>query len=205
LLWEVSTAYPLVFRIACSNAGDAVKRRLYGLIYAYLVWRAICGLTPKNLNKTFQRLVAAMLEHGVSLATFAEAFATQTGSAVRFPSDQEFRAAIQTNPAYQWFSRKERLADMLWEFECKSRSKYSVKTPRPECMSIEHVLPQAWAKQWLLPDGREAPSDWITGADESMLAAITTRKAALHVSMRRRPQRCHLGSEDRLRRSGSAL
>ena len=179
-IWEVSTAHPLVFSIATSQVDPTIKERLYKLIYAYLVRRAMCGLDPRNLNKTFQRLVAAMRQHGTSVATFAVAFEGQTGPTVRFPSDDEFRNAIQHNPVYNWFNRKERLSDILWELECASRTKYSVHTPRPEGMSIEHVLPRMWATHWPLPDGRQAPADLTTGADETMLVAISARQTALH-------------------------
>ena len=178
--WDVTTAYPIVFCIATSSAYASVKERLYQLIYAYVVRRAVCGLTPKHLNQIFPRLVRQMLDRGVSLATFADAFAKQTGPAVRFPSDEEFRRAIQRNPLYEWLSRKERLIDILWELECASRTKYSVNTPRPESMSIEHVLPQSWTATWPLPDGRYAPADASTGADGPMLAAIEARQSALH-------------------------
>ena len=179
-VWEVSTAYPLVFQIAASTAEASVKADLYRLIYSYLVRRALCGLTPKNLNKTFGRLVSAMLTDGVSTATFAAAFSGQRGDTVRFPDDAQVRAAILSNPVYLWFPRKERLADILWELECASRTKYSVHTPRPGNMSIEHVLPQTWTTHWNLPDGRRAPADRITGVDEVMLSAIAVRQAALH-------------------------
>jgi hypothetical protein len=179
-LWEVSTAYPLIFCIALSGAEQSVKAHLYRLVYSYLVRRAICGLTPKNLNKTFTRIVASMLDRGVSLETFAGAFADQRGDTVRFPDDDELRAAVRSNPIYLMFPRKERLSDILWELECASRTKYSVSTPRPRHMSIEHVLPQTWTKFWLLPDGRTAPPDKTTGVDESMLSAIRARQSALH-------------------------
>ncbi|CAO4191864.1 DUF262 domain-containing protein [Methylorubrum extorquens] len=179
-VWEVTTAYPLVFQIASSNAAASVKADLYQLIYSYLVRRALCGLTPKNLNKTFGRLVSAMLTDGVSTNTFAKAFAGQRGDTVRFPDDAQLRAAILSNPVYLWFPRKERLADILWELECASRTRYSVHTPRPGNMSIEHVLPQTWTTFWHLPDGRRAPADRITGVDEAMLSAISVRQAVLH-------------------------
>ena len=179
-VWEVSTAYPLVFQIAASPAQMSVKADLYRSIYSYLVRRALCGLTPKGLNKTFSRLVSAMLTDGVSTDTFANAFSGQRGDTVRFPDDAELRAAVLSSPVYRWFARKERLVDILWELESASRSKYSVNTPRPENISIEHVLPQSWTPNWLLPDGRRAPADRITGIDEAMLAAITVRQAVLH-------------------------
>ena len=178
--WEVSTAYPLVFRIATSDVDSSVKSRLYQLIYSYLVRRAICGLNPKNLNKTFSRLVAAMRDQGVSVETFVNAFAGQRGNTVRFPDDAQLRSAILSNPVYQWFPRKERLADILWELECASRTKYNVHTPRPDNMSVEHVLPQTWTTHWALPDRRMAPADKLTGVDQKMLEAIATRQSALH-------------------------
>jgi hypothetical protein len=179
-VWEVATAYPLVFAIAAADVEDEEKEALYRLIYSYLVRRAICGLTPKNLNKTFPRIVGVLLREGVSQAAFATAFADQTGPAVRFPDDEEFRGALATNPIYNTFLKKERLADILWELELKVRNKFAVGTPRPAGMSIEHILPQRWMDHWPLPDGRSAPADLVTGADKEMLSAIAARQAALH-------------------------
>ena len=178
-LWEVSTAYPLVFRIAASAADPDERSRLYTLTYSYLVRRAFCGLTPKNMNKTFAKLVGDMIRHGVSVATFAAAFDSQQGDTARFPSDAEFRAAIRERPAYDLFRRKDRLADVLWDLECASRTKYAVHTPRPDNMSVEHIMPQGWTTYWTLPDGRVAPSDRQTGVDDAMLSAITTRDKLL--------------------------
>jgi hypothetical protein len=179
-LWEVSSAYPLVFQIAASQAEDTEKAELYRLIYSYLVRRALCGLTPKNLNKTFARLTRHLIDHGVSAETFASAFAHQRGDTVRFPNDAELRAAIRTRPVYEMFSRKDRLADLLWDLECASRTKFAVDAPRPGRMSIEHVLPQTWTTHWPLHDGRYAPADKFTGADDDMLAQVRARDAALH-------------------------
>ena len=178
--WEVTTAYPLIFAIGVAEVNDNIKAHLYELIYSYIVRRAICHLTPKNLNKNFQRLVALFLKHGVSLDVFAAAFADQTGPAVRFPADEEFRNAVLTMPVYENILKKERLADILWEFERKSRTKFSVDTKRPLGMSIEHILPRKWTTHWQLPDGRSAPDDKVTGADEVMIAAISERQSVLH-------------------------
>lgn len=179
-LWEVSTAYPLVFRIAASDAPTEVKARLYDLIYSYLVRRALCGLTPKNLNKTFARLTRELIEHGVSVEAFGAAFANQKGDTVRFPDDAELRQAIRTQPVYHTLSRKDRLAELLWDLECATRTKFNVNSPRPGAMSVEHVLPQTWTTHWPLPDERMAPADKFTGADETMLAQIRARDGVIH-------------------------
>lgn len=179
-IWEVSTAYPLIFRIANSSAPDQEKKALYRLVYSYLVRRALCGLTPKNLNKTFARLTAEMLSHGVSLETFRNAFANQTGNAVRFPADTELEEAVRTKAVYTMFNRKDRLADVLWDLEMATRTKFSVATPRPDNMSVEHVMPQTWTTHWPLPDGRLAPGDKVTGADHKMLEDIRARDGLVH-------------------------
>jgi uncharacterized protein with ParB-like and HNH nuclease domain len=178
--FEVSTVYPLVFRVAASSIENEEKDLIYRLIYSYLVRRTLCGLTPKNLNKTFARIVSDTLENGVSASTVISAFAGQRGDTVRFPSDSEFRAAFISAPAYELTKRKERLAEILWDLEMACRDKYSVNTPRPVSMSVEHILPQTWMTHWQVADGRLAPSDKINGADNAMLNAIREREGALH-------------------------
>lgn len=178
--WDISTAYPLVFAIAASDVDANTKKHLYRLIYSYVVRRAICALTPKSLNKTFQRLVLAFQQNGTSLQSFKDAFTKQTGPAVVFPSDQDFRAAIKTNALYQIFNRKNRLADILWELELATRTRFSVDTKKPDALSIEHILPQTWPAHWPLMDGRKAPADKVKDADQAMLSDIAARDRALH-------------------------
>ena len=181
-LWEVTTAYPAVLCIAAdSSASELEKERLYTLIYSYIVHRAICDLTPKNYNKTFQRLVTTFLKDGVSVVSFSRAFAEQQGPAVRFPDDGAFRSAIVSRPLYDQFAGKvTRLVDVLWELERASRDKFMVDTPRPASLSVEHIMPQAWQAHWPLSDGRVAPADKHTGADETMIAAIHERDRLIH-------------------------
>jgi hypothetical protein len=178
--WEVGTAYPLAFLVAGADIAAAEKAAIYRLIYAYLVRRAICGLTAQNLNKTFQRIVRHLLANGVSASAFAAALAEQTGPAVRFPDDAEVKTAVRTVPIYRNILRSDRLQDILWELELARRTKFNVATPRPPLMSVEHILPQSWTREWPLPDGRTAPPDRMTGADQAMLEAISARERLLH-------------------------
>lgn len=179
-LWEVSTAYPLVFQIAASDAQEQEKANLYDLIYSYLVRRAVCGLTSKNMNKTFATMTGVMIRDGVSVRAFAAVMAEFKGDATRFPDDDELRTAMRSKPIYQMIGRKERLADMLWDLESAARNKYNVNTARPDFLSVEHVLPQTWRTTWSLPDGSMAPADALAATDESMASAIAAREGAVH-------------------------
>ncbi|KAB2958483.1 MAG: DUF262 domain-containing protein [Candidatus Methylomirabilis oxygeniifera] len=180
-VWEITTAYPLIFTIAVSNGSEDIKSALYRLIYSYIVRRSLCGLTPKNLNKTFQRVTSYLLEKGISIESFALAFAEQIGDAVRFPSNDELSNAINTNPIYLWIHKKDKLMDILWELELSIRDKFSVSTPRPLGMSVEHILPQGWRTHWALSDGRKAPIDLSPVADTETSLTIAKRQACLHI------------------------
>jgi hypothetical protein len=95
-VFEVSTAFPLVFVIAASDALDDEKARLYDLIASYVIGRALCeGMSSKNCNNTFIIRVAGQLQaNGVNRASFAAAFADNDKDTVRFPGDAELRTAI---------------------------------------------------------------------------------------------------------------
>ena len=149
--WEVTTAYPVAFQVAEAGLPEDEARAIYLLLYSYVARRAICGLTAKNLNGVFQRIGARFLRDGPSLSTFVDSFTDQSGPAVRFPSDDELRAAMVHNPLYNWFNKGERLQDVLWELEVASRGRHAEALARPSSLWIEHVMPQAWQAHWPLP------------------------------------------------------
>ena len=146
--------------------------------------RAICGLTPKNLNKNFQRMVAALLRDGVSVDTFVGTFRGQKGDSVRFPSNDEFREAIRSQPVYERFHRKDRLREILWDLECAMRDKFTVNAPRPDFLSIEHIMPRSWMTHWPLPSGQHVDElDVLLGAshdDEQTRKEVLTRQRLIH-------------------------
>jgi hypothetical protein len=176
--WDVSTAYPLIFRISTDRSASADEKAvLYRLIHSYIVRRALCGLVPKNYNKTFLRVTAHLAENGVSVKSFAAAFSDQVGDTVRFPDDAELRRNILSRPIYGAIG-SERLRLILEELERASRDKYDENVSIPIDLTVEHVLPDKWATYWPFAGNRYAPEDLITGVDEEMRALIDRREAA---------------------------
>ena len=174
-LWEVSTAYPLVFHVAIASA-PADATLIYRLIESYVVRRAMLGLSPKNFNKTFGRVVTLMLERGPTPQVFANAFDGARGDTVRFPDDQEFAAGVIDKPIYEMIGRKERLADILWQLECATRTKYNLNVGKPTAPTIEHVMPQSWAKNWPLMDGTRLQREYVFEGDEGIVTAAARRR-----------------------------
>ena len=150
--WQVTTAFPIAMQVSQSRLSADGKRTLYRLIYSYIVRRALCGLTAKNLNRVFQSISQDFLQEGPSISTLENYFAGKTGDSIRFPDDSEFRQGIVSKPAYV-LAPQTRIKDILWELEEASRSKFAETTPMPPGLWTEHVLPVSWTEDWPFQDG----------------------------------------------------
>ena len=174
-IFDVSTAYPLVFVIAAGKANDDEKGTLYRLISSYVVRRALCGLAPKAFNNTFVRVAGHLRTNGVSRGSFASALLDSLGDSVRFPSDEELRDAIRSREQYDVIPTR-RLRYILGQLERASRDKFDEVVGLREDLTIEHVLPNKWADHWPLPDGTSAPNDYIVAVADSRHAPISRRE-----------------------------
>lgn len=178
-VFDVSTAYPLIFLIAASTVDDAEKAQLYRLVSSYVVRRALCGLTPKAFNTTFVRVAAHVRANGVSRATFVSAFADSVGDTVRFPTDDDVRVAIRDREQYEVMPTQ-RLRYVLGELERAARNEFDEVVGLRDDLTIEHVLPDKWAEHWPLPDGTHAPLNRSVGVDDPRHAVIAKRERLKH-------------------------
>jgi len=151
-IWQITTVYPVIFQLAKSKIDPVQRNELAKLIYSFIVRRALCGLTAKNLNQVFQSLGAYFIINGVSLDSFRDFFFSRTGESTRFPSDEEFKAALLSKPVYL-LAPGNRIKDVLWELELKSRSGFAEKSAKPQGLQTEHVLPVTWTEEWPFSDG----------------------------------------------------
>ncbi|WP_232829531.1 DUF262 domain-containing protein [Tropicimonas sp. IMCC34043] len=170
--WQVTTAYPVAMQINAAEMNADAKRKLYRLVYSYVVRRALSGLTAKNLNRVFQSLSQVFLETGPSVEAMESYFAQRTGDSTRFPGNEEFRQGILSKPAYT-LAPQTRIKDVLWELEEASRTKFSEKTAMPSGLWTEHVLPVSWTEEWPFADG-EFVERWSNDAKSE------TRNRVLH-------------------------
>jgi len=171
-VWQVTTAYPIALQIAGEDVEDAEREKIARLIYSYIVRRALCGLTAKNLNRVFQAISQKFIKTGPSVAALSEFYAERTGDSTRFPADEEFRQGILSQPAYI-LAPGMRIKDVLWELELATRTSFAEKMEMPSGLQTEHVLPVSWTEEWPFPEG-EYVERW---SDDPLAVA---RKQALH-------------------------
>jgi hypothetical protein len=178
-VFDMSTAYPLVFIIAHSMMSYEDKARSYEMIASYVIRRTLCYLTPKNYNRTFVALGASLRAKGISATVLGDEMLHLEGDSARFPSDDELREKIPAQPAYGWIARP-RLRMILTELELDARDKFDEGVGIKADLTIEHVLPDSWREHWPLPDGRYAPSDLNESVDETMRTMIIQRERLKH-------------------------
>ena len=151
--WQVTTIYPVALQIGRDDVDESERLKIASLIYSYIVRRAICALTMKNLNNVFQSLAAHFLNEGISVDSFRTFFnERKESSSSKFPSNQEFHSAVLDENAYR-IAPRPRLVDILWELEQASRTKMAEKFSQPRGLWVEHVLPQSWTEEWPYMDG----------------------------------------------------
>ena len=171
--WQITTAYPVALQMGDEQLDEGQRQQVAELIYSYIVRRAICDLTMKNMNNIFQSLAAHFIAEGVSVSSFYSFFSVRKSNSVKFPTDKEFQTAILSGNAYS-IAPQPRLVDILWELELSTKSKLSESIEQPSGLWVEHVLPQKWTDEWPFEDGS-------TSSRHSEEAPALTRNAMIHV------------------------
>ncbi len=161
-IWDLSTFHHIIFRINAQLMESTDKEQLFKLLESYIVRREICDLTTKNYNKVVTSMLRQLkeLKGGPEpIAAFKQRlFAELTGDASRMPIDMEIAEACARKKAYGRIPTR-RLVYILQQIEHGMRSSFDEVTVMAGNLTVEHIMPQKWAKHWPLPNGDMAPAE----------------------------------------------
>ncbi|MDE2914351.1 MAG: DUF262 domain-containing HNH endonuclease family protein [Paracoccaceae bacterium] len=184
--WDVTTVYPLVLRLWAEDDLEEVdKKACLAMVLAFIVRRAVCGLTTKNYNKFFLSVLRHLEAKGFSPENLANFLTAQTSESARFPTDAEFKKNWRSAPVYKRRLTPMRVRAVLEAIELKKRRKFHETDQLSEGLSVEHILPTQWEKHWPLPSGGRPDSDdmlqalFATKEDDSRVGEIVRRKRLL--------------------------
>jgi hypothetical protein len=90
------------------------------------------------------------------IAAFQQHLSELTGEASRMPTDLQVAEAFARHSAYGDIPTP-RLKYILQNIEYGKRTKFDEVTVVSANLTIEHVMPRKWAKNWPLPNGFTAP------------------------------------------------
>ncbi len=143
---EVTTVYPLLLFLLGERRDQLPPTEIEGLITdieSYLVRRQVCGLTTKNYNRFFLSVLsnlqaASPLNRNALQALLLE----PTGAAGRWPTDEEFRIAWLSQPAYRQSHFRAQMILQAIDREMKTDKRENIQVLSK--LTVEHLLPQKW-------------------------------------------------------------
>ena len=120
---------------------------------SFLVRRMVCRLTSRGYNKMALDLLRELRrsepEHGAQAVV---AFLSrQDADSSRWPTDSELESAFRSLPLYRLLTRGRLRLILEGIEELFRRNPRTEETQVPRNLTIEHVLPQSWEKNWPLP------------------------------------------------------
>ncbi len=151
---KVDVAYPFLLEMYHDYVTGTISKHDFlqalRLVESYVFRRAVCGIPPNSLNKTFANL-ARELHRSRYLESLQAAFQLMT-SYRRFPDDEEFMRELHVKDLYNFRSRN------YWLRRLENHGRK--ERVNVEEYTIEHIMPQ---NEDLSPIWRaELGSEWQT-------------------------------------------
>lgn len=173
---EVTTVYPLLLEVCPVSSGqwEPVIPMLEDL-ESFLVRRMICRLTTQNYNKLFIELVKTIrggngsCDPEEAAHKVRGALLSYDGDSTRWPRDEEFKRAWADKPTYYWITAA-RVRMLLEAVEGQLRTDLSEKITIAEKLTVEHLMPQKWQKNYPLPD--DEPTELATSQRDNVIHTL---------------------------------
>ena len=117
-------------------------------VESYLVRRMVCGVSTRNYRKFFSKLVGVVKENNddINIAIRKRLLHSET-KIDRFPTDGEFESSWNNKEIYSELTVK-RVRMLLEAMEQELHTQYTEKVLIPKNLSIEHIMPEKWHKNW---------------------------------------------------------
>lgn len=151
---QMGVVTPIILLLLASPTISEEKRiKSFRAMESFLIRRMVCRGTTKNYNRQVQSLLLDFQKHGTadSDKVIAEFLRRQDADAGEWPGDAQIRFALLTSGVYRLLTRG-RLRLVLEAIEAELRSSMSEQIDVPKGLTIEHVMPQDWQKNWPLPE-----------------------------------------------------
>jgi hypothetical protein len=138
-----------VMRWPESDMPSDQRDRALRSVESWIVRRALCRLTAKNINQVVLELLRRLAEAGPAMAgeTTEQFLSRQTADARLWPDDDMVTSALAAEPIYRNLVRA-RVRMVLEALEDDLRTPKAEQDRCPRNLTIEHVMPQAWSEHW---------------------------------------------------------
>jgi hypothetical protein len=152
---DTTTVFPFLLYAHAELVPHAIAEfdKILVLLESYLMRRMICNLTGKHYNRYFVDLIRQVDRNGIlSADAVGEHMAKSNADSIRYPDDASVSAAIADQPLYGRLTQM-KVRAILEALDGYAHTSKSEAQPLPTGLTIEHVMPQAWAAHWPLDRG----------------------------------------------------
>jgi hypothetical protein len=150
---DVSTLTPLYLWLRAkydNNSADLKQAVEY--LASYITRRAVCGLTTKNYNRIFLKLLSDIINAANPVDTLRTQLIKLGGPSQVWPKDQEFQDAWMSRRVYEELKSGKVCAILrAIEFSLRSTKQETYAVPLHATLTVEHVLPQTWETKGYYP------------------------------------------------------
>ena len=150
---NVGAVTPLLLHLLSTDIPQATVANCLKAIESFLVRRVVCGYGASSYGEFFVSLISKLAAEPASKADkiLLSSLKKQDSRGTLWPKDDELRDWFVDAPLYQWLTQG-RLRMVLTGIEEQLRTKQAETQRVPQSLHIEHIMPQAWAPHWPLPD-----------------------------------------------------
>jgi uncharacterized protein with ParB-like and HNH nuclease domain len=148
---DTNMAIPVLLEMLRKPISEEDKDLFLEYLESFLVRRAICCLTYKNYNRLFVDMIKHLSNTSFSSPELLKFLLSRKGESTEWPTDDQFQEAFCEFESYKWM-KQARTRMVLEAIERAMRDVKSEKISIREKLTIEHIMPQEWKQNWLLPD-----------------------------------------------------
>lgn len=172
---DISTAHPLLLEVFKRFAGAEHREQLEPILKdleSYFIRRTVCELTTKNYNKLFIDMLKSLAEKDdFSPLAIRSYFLAETSDTSRWPDDAEFAKAWTECRMYKKLKRS-KLRVILEALELSLRTPKNEMLDVPRELTIEHLMPREWERNWPLTPAEGMTLDEASDARDELLNTI---------------------------------
>lgn len=168
-VFESRSAYPLILTLLDAELPGESWQEIASMIESYIVRRAICNLSNKNYNKTFPQITKNLKRGEITPERLRSILEAQTGDSNLWPDDSRFANAILEKEIYDYINSP-RLIYLLSRLNQTFMSSKSEEVKVGGRLTVEHLMPQDWQKEWLLDNDTEGvyPSVYLNSQSDNL-------------------------------------
>lgn len=166
-IFDITSLHPFVLYLLNDSRLDNSKNRndillTFQILESYTIRRMLCTRQGhKNYNQFFSAIIKALVsnESKFSVRWFARVLSRQEADTYKWPNNDDVKASLSEGRAWTLTSKTSAnkiMRYILYRIELLTReeNRFSEKGELPfNQFTLEHIMPEKWEENWLLPSG----------------------------------------------------